>query len=192
MPPAWAGVAGVGLVIAGVAPGRRFALVGAVIVIVLCFRWDEALMRHHRYLLGCCLLWLGAADSDERARTLLKLQFSALYAWAIVDKLDLDWLSGRRLLWTLAEVWPRGFWLLWPRADVVFGVGACVVVVAEGVIAVVPWRRPRLGLLLVLGFHGAIELLLPVGVFGLVMATLACVFLRPPQPRRYRSGMTPT
>ena len=175
---------GVSFVVSGGAPSRRFAVLGAAVVMWLCFRDHESLMLHHRYLLGCSLLWLGIAPTDHHARLLMKLQFSAVYVYGVVDKLEVDWLSGGRLMWIMADVWPREFWLLSPQAPALFAVAAWLAVIVEVALAVVPWRRPWAGLLLVVLFHGLIQVLLPVGVFGLVMVVLALVFFERPTQQR--------
>ncbi len=166
---------------------------------------DKALYLNHYYLVSlltllCAVLPVGAALSlDARRRGvsrtvprlayfLVRAQVGVVYAYAGLAKLNADWLF---------EAMPLSLWLsahaglpvigpvlsLRGTAFVMSWAGALFDL---GIVPLLSWRRTRaLGVVLALGFHGAIGFLFPVGVFSLVMLVALTVFFEPGWPRRF-------
>ena len=112
------------------------------------------LRRQHLVLLmGVALVGAVTADDGERL-LLLRLQLTALYAFATLAKLNETFLSGS----VLAQA------LVGPRLPVLvlaaLGVGLIAV---EALLAVTPWVLQRLGLVLGVGLHGTALLVISGG-----------------------------
>lgn len=118
---------------------------------------------------------------DLWATRLIALQVTAIYAYAVVDKLSPAFLSGERLQMiglyfyggSVAPSWP-----LWPLGT---QAAAWAVVVVEAILAVGLWvprlRAPTIALGLAL--HAVIYTTLPVATFTVTMWALYLAFLDP-------------
>ncbi|MEZ4329986.1 MAG: HTTM domain-containing protein [Polyangiales bacterium] len=164
---------------------------------------DKALYLNHYVLFSLLGLWLFVAPvhgprSDRPSHVpawalyLLRAQVATVYLWAGLAKLNADWLLAAQPLRT---------WL-GARADVpVLGPLLASSITAYGmswagalydllIPALLLWRRTRgVGLLLVAGFHVAVGLLFPIGVFPLIMMASATLFLDPEWPTQVRSRL---
>jgi hypothetical protein len=122
----------------------------------------------------------------------LRAQVGIVYVYAGLAKLNEDWLFQamplRSWLGTHASVPVIGAWLAEPvTAYVMSWAGALFDL---GIVPLLSFRRTRTyALVLALVFHGAIGLLFPVGVFGVVMLVAISVFFHPSWPRRFRAAV---
>jgi hypothetical protein len=131
---------------------------------------------------GQCAVYPRAAQSPTSSAWLVRAWVASIYAWAAIAKLRADWLDGRTL-----ELFMRGAML---RPFVVRhflattgqrAFLACAVVVLELTLAplLLYPRTRRLGLLLALAMHAALEFAAAPDVFGWAMVALLLAFWAP-------------
>lgn len=160
---------------------------------------DKALYLNHYVLLSLLGVWLALVPLHGRrcalpaqvpawSLYLLRAQVASVYLWAGLAKLNPDWLLAAQPLGTWLEARADlpvvGPLLASPATAYAMSWGGALYDLSIPFILLSPrWRT--LGLWLVLGFHVAVGLLFPIGVFPVVMMASATLFLDPSWPRRW-------
>lgn len=166
---------------------------------------DKSLYLNHYVLFTLLGLWMmliplerlrlsGGAALPAWGLVLLRAQVVTVYLWAGLAKLNADWLLRGEPLTTWLEA----------RAQLpVFGPLLAHDVTALGMSWAgaaydlsVPWlllhpRTRPLGVVLVVGFHSAVGLLFPIGVFPALMILSSTLLWSPSWPRRWLGAWTP-
>ncbi|TPV96950.1 MAG: HTTM domain-containing protein [Myxococcales bacterium FL481] len=119
---------------------------------------------------------------------LLGGQVAVVYSFAGVAKIGEDWLLHAEPLRTWLQAYADlpfvGPWLATPFAAYAMSWFGCIYDLS--IVGWLLWRPSRpFALLAVFGFHGAIWILFPVGVFSLVMVICASLLCSPSWPRRF-------
>ncbi|MGD8859286.1 MAG: HTTM domain-containing protein [Myxococcales bacterium] len=159
---------------------------------------DKALYLNHYVLLTLLGLWLlvspvhrvGLRDGSALpawSLLLLRVQIATVYTWAGLAKLNSDWLLRAEPLRTWLQA----------RVDVPLlgpllahdGTAFAMAWAGAAYDLSIPWllmhRRTRaLGFALVAGFHCAVGLIFPIGIFPAAMILGATLFFDPAWPRR--------
>lgn len=202
--------------VAGLAIAVGFAPRAALVLWLLSFGYvellDKALYLNHYVLFSLLGVWLliapvhGGHGPGEATRVpawtlyLLRAQVASVYLWAGLAKLNPDWLLAaqplRTWLGARADVPLVGPLLAQPLTAYVMSWSGALYDLLIPVLLLVP-RTRALGLVLVVGFHVAVGLLFPIGIFPLLMMASATLFLDPSWPRalggrvpRWRSSRT--
>lgn len=166
---------------------------------------DVAPYLNHHYLVSLLALLLAVLPSDAAfalrgtprrvplgAYTLLRAQIGLVYVFAGIAKLDADWLLRAEPLAT----WLQGYAHV-PLIGAALAAPATAFVMSWGGALfdlLVPffllWRRTRpVAYAVLVGFHVAVGLLFPIGMFPWLMIACATVFFAPDWPRRVPGRM---
>ncbi|MEN0064069.1 MAG: HTTM domain-containing protein [Myxococcota bacterium] len=203
MPPTWGLYALFGaqaLAGLGIAWGRHVRVwlglwLGSFVYVELL---DKTLYLNHYVLftmLGVTLLVTPAAHARFGGPTLprwvitaFRIEIATVYVWAGLAKLNPDWLFRAEplLTWLQARAgWPMvGPWIAWdPTAWLMSWSGAAY----DLTIPFLLWapHTRNVGLALLLGFHIAVGVLFPIGIFPWLMVIAATVLLSPSWPRSW-------
>ena len=129
---------------------------------------------------GCSRAWLPDRPIAPTASLwLLRAFVVSVYAWSVVAKLNADWISGR----TLGAFYRDGlvpglgasFALSTPRRCAATAIGVLGFEAALGPALLHP-RTRRIGWIVAIGFHVALEIVVRPDVFGLIMIALLAAF----------------
>jgi vitamin K-dependent gamma-carboxylase len=168
---------------------------------------DKTLYLNHYVLFTLLGLWTLLAPLGRLTLTggaplpawnlyLLRAQVATVYLWAGVAKLNADWLSRGEPLKTWLEARAQ-LPVLGPLiAHDTTALGMSWAGAAYDL--AVPWlllhpRTRALGVVLVVGFHSAVGLLFPIGVFPALMILSSTLLWSPSWPRRWLgSNATPS
>lgn len=168
---------GVGMIGALLLLSGRLARVGAGVLLGLYgygFLSNRLAYTNNGFLLLLCLglVALAGPGPGRRVpafpRVLGRLLFTVMYLTAALVKLEPDWLSGYLIEQTTRHYhYVYSSLVAWYPARL-FRVLACASIGVELFLGLSPWRprRWRVAALVALGFHGVIELLLPVRLFS--------------------------
>lgn len=180
---------------AGVALAAGWRTRWAAAALLVSFGWIELIdvttyLNHYWFVTLLAALCVVAPTGGDGAVArgwvwLLRFQVGIVYSSAGLAKLQGDWLGGRPLrLWL-----PARSGLPWVGPVLEQPTAAQVLAVAGAVfdcsiVALLLWRRTRLGAWLVLvAFHVCTWLLFPIGVFPWLMIGVSTVFFDPSWPR---------
>ncbi len=167
---------------------------------------DKALYLNHYVLFTLLGLWLLLCPGDGlRLRGgrplptwslwLLRAQVASVYLWAGIAKLNGDWLLRAEPLATWlqarADLPVVGPLLAQDATAYVMSWGGAAYDLGIPLLLLLP-RTRLLGLVLVLGFHLAVGLLFPIGIFPWLMVLAATLFLDPSWPRQVMPGLART
>jgi len=123
---------------------------------------------------------------------LLRIEFATVYFWAGVHKINADWLVRGEPLATWLQAHSElpwvGTFLTQESTALAMSWSGMIYDLTIPFLLLWSFTRP-LALLLVFGFHAAVGLLFPIGMFPLMMMTGALLFCTPSWPRRYFSGV---
>lgn len=180
-------VLGGALIVAGRRLGVALWLVGFGWVELL----DKALYLNHYVLftlLGLVLLAVPWRRAPGWSLGLLRLLVGSVYVWAGLAKLNPDWLLRAEPLATWlgarADVPVVGGLLAWePTAFAMSWAGAAYDL-SVPFLLLFP-RTRALGVVLVVGFHGVVGVLFPIGIFPVLMVLAATLLLPADWPRRW-------
>lgn len=163
---------------------------GSLAALTALFGWtyfsSQLDSYQHHYLVFLLLLictagvWLEARAPNELpgwCLRLLRVQFSALYLWAAIAKIDAKWISGETLKLQISPQWARDAVTQWAQSldvqPLSLYAAASVAALALELVLAVAWQRPKLwrwifvpGVL----FHLSIERLdFEIGLFSWFM-----------------------
>ena len=122
---------------------------------------------------------------------ILRVEFSMVFFWAGVHKINPDWLLRAEPLTTWLQAHSEfpvvGPVLAWDSTAVVMSWSGMIYDL--GIPLLLLWPRTRMwGLVLVVSFHSMVGLLFPIGVFPFLMMAGALLFCSPQWPRRFLSS----
>lgn len=167
---------------------------------------DKSLYLNHYVLFTLLGLWMmfiplerlsvyGGAALPAWKLLVLRAQVVTVYLWAGLAKLNADWLMRGEPLTTWLEARAQ-LPLIGPLlAD--DGVALAMSWAGAAYDLSVPWlllhpRTRPLGVVLVVGFHSAVGLLFPIGVFPALMILSSTLLWSPSWPRRWLGAWTPS
>jgi vitamin K-dependent gamma-carboxylase len=180
-----------------------------LVVWLLCFGFvellDKSLYLNHYVLFTLMGLWMlllplgrlrlhGGAALPAWGLWLMRAQVATVYLWAGVAKLNADWLLRGEPLKTWLEARAE-----LPLVGPLLAADATALAMSWAGAAYdlsAPWlllhpRTRPLGVVLVLGFHSAVGLLFPIGVFPTLMILCSTLLWSPSWPRRWWGVWTP-
>lgn len=194
-------VAAMGVAALLMALGRWPRLMAAIFAVLFTYAEliSKAAYLNHYYLVSLLAVLLACLRLDRPvpvgAYWLLRAQVGVVYVFAGLAKLDADWLLRAEPLMTWmqahGDVPLVGPLLITPAAAYAMSWGGALfdLLVVPGLL----WRRTRRVVYgIAVGFHGAIWLLFPVGLFSFVMLVSATVFFAPGWPRPWLRAAPPT
>lgn len=118
---------------------------------------------------------------------LLRLQVGVVYFFAGLAKLTSDWLLHAQPLniWLMSRAtWPL-FGPLFAQRATAYAFSWAGFLFDSTIVLWLSWRRTRgAAYLVVIGFHAMTGWLFPIGMFWLIMTSVATVFFEPAWPRR--------
>lgn len=184
--------------------GWRTRVAGATLTAVIAFTLllDEQLYSNHLYLLGLVCLLLVCADSgayhslDGRRAprrgtpawpvTLLKVQVSIVYGFAAAAKLNMTYLTGDVIAFSLRQTGPLAFPQAWRVTELMLPI-AWLSILVEVYLAVALWtnREQRSAFIVGVVFHAGLVVTVnstyEIATFAMVTLALYLPFLRAPR-----------
>ncbi len=197
------------------AAGLAYGLVAPVLFVLFTYVQliDVTNWLNHYYLVSLLLLLaslmpLGRAGSVDawlrpsRLMTvfpawctfLLRFQIAVVYVGAGLAKVSSDWLIHAQPLniWLSSRTSTPLIGPLFDERLVAYAFSWGGFVFDTTIPLFLLWRRTRpFAYLVVLGFHGMVGTLFPIGMFPFIMTGAALVFFSPSWPRRFRPTRTP-